>query len=29
MLSAMVDPDKYELSWRTLLDSFQNAHINK
>ena len=29
MLSAMFDPDKYELSWRTVLDSLQNSHINR
>lgn len=29
MLSALLDPDKYRLSWQTVLDSLQNAHINR
>lgn len=29
VLSATVDPDKYELSWRTVLDSLQDANINR
>lgn len=29
VLSALLDPDKYRLSWRTVLDSLQNAHINR